>query len=75
MAGQNVKRNLIGPLPSEIITNAGDYGDTMSTTELEVYVSLLSALEDHLPPSSPCRRSRNSGRWWRRTREVKNVAE
>ncbi len=30
-----------------------DYGETMSDKELEANISLLSIVDDHLPPSSP----------------------
>ncbi len=50
--GQNVWRNLIGPLKSGIITNLEDNSDTMSDTELETNISPLFFLEDH-SPSSP----------------------
>ncbi len=45
--GQNIGKNVIGPLKSGIITNMDDYGDKMSDTGLGAKVSLLSVVEDH----------------------------
>ncbi len=52
-AGQNIWRNLNGPLKSEIVTNMKDYSDTTSDMELAADISPLSILEDRSPPSSP----------------------
>ncbi len=63
-----------GPLKSEIITDMEDYSDTMSDTELEASVTLLSNVEDHSPPASPLGgglgRERNH-RPWRKVIYVK----